>query len=187
MFSWGELFSTFMARKIMGAKHSFRSPNGGGCPFLYALHTAKVAIFYPTAPSPFLAPIVLGFQTKRAKTGQKLYFICLLWCFLGKIGDNEGQNPNIFLKTREENGLKPGRPGCSRRVHWWQVVGFRGCPFLLWCVSSFCPLSRSSLGALLANMALFRVFRGFLEGFSCLVWVCVALVICVACGAFVCV
>ena len=58
---------------------------------------------------------------------------------------------------------------------------------LLWCVPSFCPLSRSSLGALLANMAPFRVFRGFLEGFMGFVWVCAGLVICVACGAFVCV
>ena len=33
---------------------------------------------------------------------------------------------------------------------------------------AFCPLSRSSLGASLANMALFRVLRGFLEGFGVL-------------------
>ena len=51
--------------------------------------------------------------------------------------------------------------------------------------SAFCPLSRSSLGALLANMALFRVFRAFLGGFGRFVWVCVVLVLCVACVAFV--
>ena len=56
---------------------------------------------------------------------------------------------------------------------------------LLWCVPSFCPLSRFALGMLALNMALFRVLRAFLEGFSCLVWVCVVLVICVACVAFV--
>ena len=57
---------------------------------------------------------------------------------------------------------------------------------VLWsCVPSFCPLSRFVLGALSLNMALFRVFRAFLEGFSCSVWVCVGLVLFVACGAFV--
>ena len=50
---------------------------------------------------------------------------------------------------------------------------------------AFCPLSRLALGALLANMALFRVLRGFLEGFGVVVWVYVVLVVCVACGAFV--
>ena len=76
-----------------------------------------------------------------------------------------------------------------------QVVGLFGASgpakrlaLVLWsCVPSFCPLSRSSLVALLANMPLFRVFRGFLEGFGAFVWVCVVLVLCVACGAFVCV
>ena len=42
---------------------------------------------------------------------------------------------------------------------------------LVSCVPSFCLLSRSSLGALLANMALFRVFRAFLARFVGFVWV----------------
>ena len=41
------------------------------------------------------------------------------------------------------------------------------------------------LVVLLANMALFRVLRAFLEGFMVGVWVCVGLVVCVDCGAFV--
>ena len=72
-------------------------------------------------------------------------------------------------------------------VHWWQVVGS------LWLVlcfrgvfPAFCPLSCCALGGLLAYVPLFGVFRGFLEGFGAVVWVCVGLVICVACGAFVC-
>ena len=57
---------------------------------------------------------------------------------------------------------------------------------VLWsCVPSFRSLSRSSLGALLANMALFRVFKAFLEGFMGLVWVCVVLVVFLACVVFV--
>ena len=60
-------------------------------------------------------------------------------------------------------------------------AGFRGCrtcqrlAVVLWsCVPPFCPLYRFVFGALLANMALFRVFRGFLGGFGRFVWVCVA-------------
>ena len=52
---------------------------------------------------------------------------------------------------------------------------------------AFCLLSCFALGALLANVALFSVLRGFSAGFSCWVWVCIACVLCVACGAFVCV
>ena len=37
----------------------------------------------------------------------------------------------------------------------------------------------------LANMALFRVLRGFLEGFGVRMYVCMGLGFCVACGAFV--
>ena len=47
----------------------------------------------------------------------------------------------------------------------------------------FCPLYRFALGALPTNMALFRVLRAFLEGFPCWMWVCIACVLCVACGA----
>ena len=62
---------------------------------------------------------------------------------------------------------------------------------VLWsCVPSFCPISRFVFGALPANVALFRVLRAFLESFGAFVWVCLAFlacVLCVACGAFVCV
>ena len=37
----GELFSIFMARKIMGVKGSCRSANRGGCPLLYALYISN--------------------------------------------------------------------------------------------------------------------------------------------------
>lgn len=36
MFSWGELFSTFMVRKIMGMKDLCRSANRGGVSLFYA-------------------------------------------------------------------------------------------------------------------------------------------------------
>ena len=50
---------------------------------------------------------------------------------------------------------------------------------------AFCPLSFSACGGLLADMPLFSVLKGFLEGFGVVVWVCVGWVVCVACGAFV--
>lgn len=50
-------------------------------------------------------------------------------------------------------------------------------------IPPFCPPCRSSLGALIANVALFRFLRGFLGGFGGFVWVCVACVLCVDCGA----
>ena len=52
---------------------------------------------------------------------------------------------------------------------------------------AFCPLSCFACGALHLNMALFRVLRAFLAGFMVRMCVCVGLVLCVACGAFVCV
>ena len=81
------------------------------------------------------------------------------------------------------------------RVHLGQVVGLFGAsgPAGGWLWSSCCvfpPFVRSlalSLGGLSLNMALFRVLRAFLAGFGVVVWVCVVLVLCVACGAFVCV
>ena len=50
---------------------------------------------------------------------------------------------------------------------------------------AFCPLVCIVLVASLANMALFRVLRGFLARFGVLVWVCMGLVLCLACVAFV--
>ena len=77
---------------------------------------------------------------------------------------------------------------CVHRVHLGQVVRLFGLlSSLSWRVLSFCPLSRFALGTLPTNMALFRIFRGFLARFGAFVWVRVVLVLCVACGAFVCV
>ena len=57
---------------------------------------------------------------------------------------------------------------------------------VLWsCAPSFCPLFCFMLVVSLANVALFRVFRAFLEGFRGFVWVCMGWVVCVDCGAFV--
>ena len=73
---------------------------------------------------------------------------------------------------------------------WWPLVQvvqgarvsggvFR--PFL----PDFCPLSCFMLVASLANMALFRVLRGFLARFGVRMYIYMGLVLCVDCVAFV--
>ena len=75
------------------------------------------------------------------------------------------------------------------RVHWCRCAGFLS--VLYWLVSSsgalpaFCPLYCIVLVVSLANMALFRVLRGFLEGFGVRMCVCVGLGFFVDCGVFV--
>ena len=74
-------------------------------------------------------------------------------------------------------------------VHWCRCAGFLS--VLYWLVSSggvshaFCPLSCIVLVVSLANMALFRVLRGFLARFMVRMCVCMGLGFCVDCGVFV--
>ena len=84
----------------------------------------------------------------RQKVGKSKHLFSVLLSNLGKIGDNERQKPNIFLKVRSVNGLKSGRLPAFWRVHWWQVVGLFKAQDLpeRWLWSSgrvfppFCPL-----------------------------------------------
>ena len=168
-------------------------PSWGGWPFLYALYIANGAQFHPAFRVPFLLPSWQIFRQSGqifGKKGQKLDFICLALCFLGIFGDKKGQNLNIFLKC----GCKVGA-GCGSAC--LPFVGplvaggrtFRTCRRWLWssgrAFPPFCPLVCFVPGGMLVNMALFRVFRGFLAGFMVVACVCVVLVLCVACVAFV--
>ena len=69
------LFSVFLVRKIMGAKGSCRSPNGGGCPFSYALHTANEVLFPPTAPSLFFLQSCQIFRQTGQKVAKMNFFL----------------------------------------------------------------------------------------------------------------
>ena len=51
--------------------------------------------------------------------------------------------------------------------------------------SAFRPLSRFVLGVLPLKCAFIRILRAFLARFGVVVWVCLACVLCGACGAFV--
>lgn len=167
MFSWGELFSTFMARKIMRAKHSFRTPNrGGGCLFLYALYIASGALFHPASRVPF--PLS-SWQIFR-QSGQKLDFICSLWCFLGILGDRKRQNLRYILIS----GLSWC---CFHPLLWWRWscplgaggAGCRGflCPAV--CVPSLSPCLLSAfllcLWCIACEICLVSHFEGFFSGF----------------------
>ena len=75
----------------------------------------------------------------------------------------------------------------SRGVQAFEASGPAG--GWLWSYSgalpAFCPLYCIVLVVSLANMALFRVLRGFSGGFMVQMYVCVGLGFCVACVAFV--
>ena len=131
----------------------------------------------------------------KAKTGQKLIFICSVLSHPRIFGDNKRQKPKIFLKCGRKVGAWDAFPACLSSCP--LMAGGRGCSCYFADVSkigqdnagysAFCPLYCFVFGWLLADMPLFSVLRGFLEGFGGFVWVCVALVLCVACVAFVCV
>ena len=80
-------------------------------------------------------------------------------------------------------GLSLGRWSCPLVAGlraFWVVPSFRGV------FPAFVPL-RFCFPTIPAKYALFRILGGFLAGFAVFVGVCVVLVLCVACGAFVCV
>ena len=74
-------------------------------------YIAKGFRLFPASRVPQHSKRAKGCQI-RAKRGENELFFGVLWCFLGVLGDHKGQNTNIFLKTREENGLKCGRLAC---------------------------------------------------------------------------
>ena len=113
----------------------------------------------------------------------------MLGVFSGKSETKNGKNKNLFYFRGFRGAAFILFCGGGGRAHRVQVVqGAWASGGLSWCVfPAFCPLYCFVLVALLANMALFRVLRGFLAGFMGFAWVCVGWVLCVACGAFVCV
>ena len=100
---------------------------------------------------------------------------------LGIFGDKKGRNLNIFFNCGAGVGWS-----CAplvvvfHGVHWSRgVQAFEASgPTGGWLVSSggalpaFCPLYCIVLVVSLANMALFRVLKAFLEGFMVRMYVC---------------
>ena len=119
-----------------------------------------------------------------------------IWC--GLVFSRENRRPKtakfkiylIFEGCRASVvALSLWRWWCPLGAYVQDLSGIQDLPevaLVLWsCVPAFCPLYCFVLVVSLANMPLFRVLRGFLARFGVFVWVCVALVLCVACVAFV--
>ena len=104
-----------------------------------------------------------------AKQGKSEFFFGVLWCFLGIFGDNKRQNLRYIWILRV------------------LVIGSCGSSCFRAVFPAFCPLVCFVLVVSLTNMALFRILRGFLEGFMVRMYICMGLGFCVDCGAFVCV
>ena len=134
----------------------------------------------------------IRFSAGTGAKGAKInYFLGCFGVFSGFSETRKDKNKDIFYFEGLQ-GLPLWLSLCGGGgVHWVQVVGAALAILLALAkmnkIPSFGSLCRFAIGALLANMALFRVFRGILRGFSCWMWVCIACVLCVACGAFVCV
>ena len=126
---------------------------------------------------------------KASETGQKLDF---LWCAL--VFSRDFRRPNrakikiylIFEGCRASGAaLSLGR--------WWcpLVAGGRGCSCYFANISKIGQNPLLLVAFLLCvwwdacKYAFISQFRGVLTGFVVLVWVCIALMLCVDCGAFV--
>ena len=114
----------------MGAKHSFRSPAGGGCPFLYAPWMLPGFPF----PAPLVAnfqPIGANFQQKRAKIN---YFLGVFGVFSG-FWETENGKSEIYFYFEGLQGFRCGSLWGGGGVHWVQVVQGAGASGVLsWCV-----------------------------------------------------
>ena len=148
--------------------------------------------------SPFLLPFLLQSWQIFSQSGQKgakvNKFLRVLGVFSGKSETKNGKNKDIFYFWGLQ-GL-PVWPSLwgGGGVHWVQVVQGAGCRtcrrlalILWWRV----PLLLSALSLCLCwvvlEICLYSHFKGVLAGFPCWMWVCIASMLCVACGAFVCV
>ena len=115
--------------------------------------------------------------------------------FSREFGGPKGAKSKYIFKSE---GRKTGRDvvaclpfGVSTGGRWSGSLGVHDLPEVgsgpLVVCSAFRPLSCFVLGALRLKHAFIRVLRAFLAGFPCWMWVCITWVLCVACGAFVCV
>ena len=106
---------------------------------------------------------------KQGKKGQKLEFIWCALVFSRCFARPKGSKSKHIFEIEEGKQVRRWSAACLLACPLGQVVGLFGAsgPAGGWLWSSgrvfrpFCPLSRFVFGALLANMALFRVFRAF--------------------------
>lgn len=174
----------------MGVEGTCRSGNRGGCPLFYAHYIAGIPFVlcaFPFAPSSLSRAYHQG---KNAPKRGKSYILFACFCVLSGNWDTErGKKQRYIWKV----GAGCGAKWCRMWALWLPAVACHWCRwsgcFLMLCLRgvfpAFFPLSCFAFGALHLNMALFGFLRGFSAGFRVVVWVYIALVLCVACGAFV--
>ena len=174
----------------MGAKHSFRSPGGGGYPFLYAPRLLPGCS--PAAPRLLLSSSIDANFQAIGQNRAKVRFYLLALVFSRDFRRPKTAKVNIYFSfvgcRASVVALHLGRRWCPLGAG---GAGFDGLPWFSGCFPSLSPCLLSlccfCFGVLLANMALFSVLRGFIWVYRLLVWVCSFCVLCVACRAFVCV
>lgn len=157
----------------MGVKGSCRSANRGGvslplCPFSIA--PASILSLPSSSPVVNFQSIGANFQQNRAKVNFSL--VCLV--FSREFRRPKRAKFKIYLSFE-------GAGASVVALHLWRwwcplVAGGALLLPLFGCVPSLSPcllsLSCFACGALHLNMALFRVLRGFLEGFMVQMYVC---------------
>ena len=167
---------------------------GGVSLLLVAHHIAGTPLLSSVLSLCLLLPITRAKHQKQGKTGQngakvKIYLRAFVFSRdfarpkRAKSKDIFGRWCRVRGKWCRMQGLDCLIPAC----HWCRCAGLWLVPSFRGVFPAFRSLSCFAFGALLANMPLFRVLRGFSEGFMGFVWVYVVLVLCVACVAFVCV
>ena len=137
--------------------------------------------------------IVAHFQPKQVKNRAKVNIYLLVF-----VSPRENRRPKtakfkIYFNFEDCGGFRCGSPfGAVVVSTGGRCAGFRGFRTCLNAGSGplvVCSLFLSSfslcLWCVVLEYALISRFKGVLEGFPCWMWVCVVLVICVACVAFV--
>ena len=185
-------FFCIFGAKNYGGKRHLVLPKWGGVPFRM-LSTQQGSLHFIQQ---FRVPLLLQSWQIFGQSGQKvakMNFFLLAFVFSRENRRPKGAKFKIYLNLRIAGAfvlaLSLWRWWCPLVAGDQALWGFRTCQRLRWSSGRvfrcFCPLSRFALGALPTNMALFRVLRAFLGGCPCWMWVCIASMLCVACGAFV--
>ena len=155
----------------MRVKGTCRSANGGGCPFLYARYISNRHSFASASRLLHRSTRSKGHRI-RAKSGKSKHLFSCVCVFSGISETKKGKSEIYF-----------GFGGCRASVValFGAVVVSTGCrwcapaPSLWVCSVPFVPafaLFPALLAVSLANMALFRVLRGFLARFGARMYVC---------------
>ena len=159
---------------------------GGGVPFCMLPDAPGCS----RSPLPFLPPSCQIFR-QTVQKGAKVNFYLMCFCVLSGFSETRrGKNEILFYFWGFRGAAFILFCGGGGGVHWVQVVGVQGLPVSCGvCVPSLYPylsfLCCFCFPTIALKYAFVRVLRAFLAGFGRFVWVCVVLVRCVACVAFV--